>query len=279
MFNNLVIYLKITALYLSEAIFPYFFMCFVYILGLIFLGLGLLIQDNFSKVIEEKKSKYEIITYLKENADRKSFEKAVNEFPNIYNFTYVNPEKVKERIYKENKELGEVVNSLDFNPIPVTYSIILKKEVWSKDKVKDLVDFLAKRIEVEETDFGEEWIDSLDTSFKNIEFITVFIQRVSLIFGFLLMLSSTINCHKYLNAHKNRLKLLGAGKSFIHIPFIMAGVFVGVFSTVIAIIFLKLGFSYLSADLPLYYLSMQETLIIFGMGFFIPIIGNLFNIN
>ncbi|MBI5416870.1 hypothetical protein HZA55_02830 [Candidatus Poribacteria bacterium] len=278
MLNNIDLYLNMTILYLREAKYYYILMFIVFIASFIFCGVIFIAQINLNKVINDTKSKYEIVAYLKEEANRDNFEKAVKEFPNIAEIKFVSQEENKNRLEKEDAKLTELINSLNFNPFPVSYRLILKKEVWSKDRIKDLADFLVKRPEVEEVDFGENNIDSITYSFRNIDLFIEFILYIVVILEILIMLGAAINCHRYLFPYIERFKLLGASKTFIRTPFMFAGVFTGLSASLLSLLLLNIGISYMSNVVYFYPLSWNEILIILASSIVIPIIGNSFSI-
>ncbi|MBI4649714.1 hypothetical protein HY745_00100 [Candidatus Desantisbacteria bacterium] len=276
--NNFGFYLKMAILYLGEARYPYMFMNIIFIFSLVLFGMGILIQNNFKNFIEEKKSNYEVMVYLKKDYDKNKFFNALKEFHGLSKVTYINPEKFEASIKTEDKKMAKLISSLSFNPFPVAYSIILKKEVWSKDKVKDLVDFLAKKPEVEDVDFGETVIDFLTAIFVNIEKVTKYILYVLGMIGLFSMLGATINCRKYLTSSIGILKLSGAGKIFIRMPFILAGIIIGIISSIVALVLLASVFSYIAKDVPIIFLSWYDISIIFCAGCIIPILGNIFSL-
>lgn len=282
MFKQMSFHFKVALLYLKEARYAYFLMSLLFISSIILWGLIFLIYSNFEKIIEDKKSEYEIIVYLKQGAKKENFENTIKEFPYISQFIYEDSKKVSENLKKKDNKLAETINSLNFNPYPSLYRITLKKENFSKDTVKDLVDFLAKKAEiagVEEVNFGEDWIDFLSVSFKNINTITIFISYILITTGFILMIGAVINCRKYLNSNIERFRLLGASKSFIQIPFIIAGIFIGILSSGFAFLILFSGYSYLlTKDIFLYFFSWEQILIVLVLGITIPLIGNLLSI-
>ena len=87
---------------------------------------------------------------------------------------------------------------------------------------------------VEDVQYGEKWLSSLNTLSKAMKIIAAFLGCA--IFTAVIFISyNTIKIFFFARRHEiETLKLLGATRSFIRLPFLIEGLFIGIFGGIIS---------------------------------------------
>lgn len=162
---------------------------------------------------------------------------------------FISKEKAAELFVKETGE--DFRKILDYNPLPASYIIHLKKDGLNKSAVDDLIARISKMEGINDVvyryEFAQRIIHYLTQIKKYIFIITAVIVLISVY-----LVYSTVRL--ILNARSREfetMKLVGAKISAIKMPIILNGFFTGLFAAIIA-----LGFVYLSLNIFKDYLEM-----------------------
>lgn len=148
---------------------------------------------------------------------------------------------------------GEVLDSLDENPLPAAIVLSLHAESTSPDQLQQLAMQLQQHSEVETAQVDLEWIQRFNA-------IIDLLQRVVLVIGGLLGVAVllTIGNTIRLDIHNRReeivvIKLIGATNAFVRRPFLYGGLLYGFFGGVLSALLVITGLRFL--DTPANYLA------------------------
>ena len=148
----------------------------------------------------------------------------------------------KEQATKElEQELGEdFVNFLGFNPIMASIDVKLNSSYANNDSLQNISSRLEKSDVVYEVFYQKNFIKKLNSNVGKISFFLICISLILFFIAFALI-NNTIRLSVYSKRFIIRtMRLVGAENSFIQKPFLISGVYQGLYSAIFAI-FMLLG--------------------------------------
>ena len=201
---------------------------------MLILGLFFIISVNvnvFTEVVRQDYDQVEV--YLDDNVTESSAEQIMNTFKQtdgVSEVKYRSKEQAMQIMKERWGENGSLLNSLDSNPLP--NSILVKVDNL---KAANNINAIAKRTTgVESTKYYKETVDKLTkvTSFLQIAMlvIMIFLVAVSVV-----VVSNTIKLTVFARAREiSIMKYIGATNWFIRGPFLVEGIIIGIFSSLIS---------------------------------------------
>ena len=148
----------------------------------------------------------------------------------------------KEQATKElEQDLGEdFVNFLGFNPIMASIDVKLNSSYANNDSLQNISSRLEKSDVVYEVFYQKNLIKKLNSNVGKISFFLICISLILFFIAFALI-NNTIRLSVYSKRFIIRtMRLVGAENSFIQKPFLISGVYQGLYSAIFAI-FMLLG--------------------------------------
>ena len=146
----------------------------------------------------------------------------------------------KEQATKElEKDLGEdFVSFLGYNPIMASIDVKLNSSYANNDSLQNISSRLEKSDIVYEVFYQKNLIKKLNSNVGKISFFLIFISFVLFFIAFALI-NNTIRLSVYSKRFIIKtMRLVGAENSFIQKPFLITGVYQGLYSAIFAIFML-----------------------------------------
>lgn len=255
------------------------------------LGLLSLAWGNISPILDRWMAQVKVVGYLKEGVSGQRIEelqKDLGAVPHVKEVVYISKQEALTRFKKTLGEDSVILDGIDENPLPASFEFIIKKgaAVETLDKVTKELKVIE---EFEEIQSGREWVSRLSSFIFLIKAVGVFIGGL-LVFVSLFIISNTVRL-TFLNRMEEIeiMRLVGATRWFIRIPFLIEGALNGflggVFSTALLyliyyIIRYRMGLYLLNAigmtRLSFIPMTVIAFLICLGMG--VGAIGSLFSL-
>ena len=206
----------------------------LFVVGL--LSLVLINAQNLSNYIKENIG-FSIM--LKENAKQvevMSFNKTIDAMPFTKETTFISKESATTEL--EN-ELGEdFVSFLGFNPILSSIDVKLHPEYANNDSLRVITNKLNQNNIVYEVYYQENLIDKINNNVQKLSFVLLTFCIILFIIAFALI-NNTIRLSVYSKRFIIRtMRLVGAKNSFIQKPFLVDGLYQGMYSSIFAIFML-----------------------------------------
>jgi cell division transport system permease protein len=238
--------------------------------GFLILGTFILITLNMDLMIKRWSRGFGLVVYLKDNVN-KNEEDLLNEYfkkdKDIVKVSYIS----KEAAFKElEKTLGSNISLLKGfkeNPLPSSFELKLKSEALDPSRIQQKASQIKHLNGVEDVQYGEKWLASLNTMTKGLKIITFIIG--SIIFTAVAFATySTIKILFYRRMEEiETLKLLGATRGFIRLPFLLEGICVGILGGMLSLFGLLFIYTFSNARLIDFLPSLQ------GVTVFLPSIA------
>ena len=240
--------------------------------------------QNFTKAIEKDMT---IVVFLDNDANEEDVEKVEKKISNIKNvesYTFQTKKEVKEQMQQESEVFKTVLDTWedDESPLKDTFQVKVK----NVEKIKSTALKIESIDKVSVVRYGEGMVDKMVKAFSSIEKLT-YIVVIALILVTVFLIVNTI---KLTISARSReigiMRLVGASNITIKLPFIIEGMILGLFGSIVPVILTTYGYlafykhfdGYLYSRLieliipePFIY---QTSLIVIGIGILVGMIGS-----
>ena len=196
--------------------------------------------ENFTKEIERDMT---IVVFLNNNADEedvKTTEKEIKKLSNVEKYTYQSKVEVKEQMQKESDVFNTVLDGWDENESPLKDTFQVK--VKDITKIKKTANTIKNMDNVSVVRYGEGYVDKMITAFSSIEKVTYGIV-IALILVTIFLIINTI---KLTISARHReieiMRVVGASNLSIKIPFIIEGMILGLFGSIVPVLITTYGY-------------------------------------
>ena len=240
--------------------------------------------ENFTEKIEKDMT---IVVFLDTEVDEdgiKEVEKEIKRISNVDKYTFQSKAEVKKQMQAESEVFNTVLEnwSDEESPLKDTYQV----------KVKDVTNLKNTALKIEKIDhvsvvrYGSGMVDKMIKAFNSVEKITYGIV-IALIIVTVFLIINTIKLT--ISARKREIaimRLVGASNVTIKMPFIIEGMILGLFGSIVPVLITTYGYlafykhfdGYLYSRIiqlispePFIY---QVSLIIVGIGILVGMIGS-----
>ena len=205
-------------------------------LALYFVGLLATAGENTRSILQYLRSKYKIEVFFKQNVDLKMAKKvsdSILEIKGIRSSTVINKDDAV-RIFKD--QFGEdILGILGYNPLPISAVVNLKRNSEELLNVTPIVNGIKRMEGVEEVRYQGHLIKKIERTYSRFMKIFPWLAMVFITVA-ILVIYNTVKLSIYSRKELiNSLKLIGATKLFIQMPFIFEGLIDGILATIISV--------------------------------------------
>ncbi|ASS76566.1 cell division protein FtsX [Tumebacillus algifaecis] len=217
---------------------------------LLLLGVFLLLAYNVQQFSYQLENQVEMSVSVVENTDRAQvveLERQLKNLPGVASIKFVPKEEGLASLKNKLADNGQLLDGLEQdNPLPDVF--------WVKASDPQQTASLATKVRtlnhVEKVDYGNETVDQL---FNVTELVrnagAVFV--IGLCFTALFLINNTIKVTIFARRKEIEImKLCGATNWFIRWPFLIEGLLIGVFGSILPILALGIGYDYLTKSVP-----------------------------
>ena len=253
----------------------------------IIVAIAIMVTFNVQNFTSEIEKDMTIVAFVENDASEEEVEELENRIKNLDNvshYTFLTKQQVKEQMKEESEVFKEVLDNFDEESSPLKDTFQIK--VKDINKIKQTAEKIEKYPSVAVVRYGEGMVDKMVSAFSSIEKITyTIVIAVTLITIFLIIntIKLTISARK---KEIGIMRLVGASNFTIKTPFIIEGMILGLFGSIIPIVLVTYGYiafynhfnGYLYSELvklikpePFIY---QISLIVLGTGILVGMIGS-----
>ncbi len=257
---------------------------FTITLSLILISIFISLSLYSNRLIKAIKDKVEIEVFLADDISTEELnglKEKIKTIGGVKNITYVSKEEAL-KIF-ENEFGKEMLEILEYNPLPASIKINLYDEYKSTERLNKIKQQIASLPKVDDIKFPEKYLEIIE---KNSSLILT-INLVSLVLISLSSIFLVSNTVRLVIGSRRKLiellKLLGAKTSFIVSPFVIEGFIIGLFGVIFALIILFLFNIYLSSpffknELKITFISYEFIIYIVIIGLFLGVFGSLISV-
>ena len=191
-------------------------------IGLTMLCSFIIINSNVNAALQRWAKSFGMVVYLNEGVSKEreeALKKHLLQDTDIDTVNYISKEQSFEEIKRTMGENAMILDIFKETPLPSSFELKLKKDYLDLMRVKEKAAQLQRLDGVQEVQYGEKWLSSLITIAKTV-------QGGSIVFGAAIFIAVTFITYSTIKIllHRRKeeietLKLLGASKGFIRLPF------------------------------------------------------------
>lgn len=211
--------------------------------SLFIFGMFLMMVMNMNKLAENMESQVQINVYLLDKVDReqaRDIEKDLKEIEGVESVGFVTKDDAMERFKDRLGDQKTLLDALDeTNPLPDSFEVT----VTNPDLVKTAAEKMEKLDGVECAKYGQDVMEHL---FEITRLLRIFGFTLMLVLAFatLFIISNTIRLTVFARRKEIAImKYVGATDWFIRWPFVMEGMVLGLFGSIIAAMVLRTAYT------------------------------------
>lgn len=208
-------------------------------IGLLILSTFILITLNMDLTLKHWSKGFGLIVYLRDNItleEESLLKKYFKQDKDIIEINYISKDQALKELKQTLGAMNTIFEGFEENPLPPSFELKLKREALEPSHIKEKAAHIKQIIGVEDVQYGEKWLSSLNSLSMGMRVITIILGSIIFI-AIAFVTYSTIKILFYRRAEEiETLKLLGASRSFIRLPFLIEGLFIGVFSGIIVLL-------------------------------------------
>jgi cell division transport system permease protein len=206
-------------------------------IGLLIISTFVTITQNLDSVLKRWSRDFGLVVYLKDGLSKET-EDTLKAFfqhdPDIAEIRYISKDQAMQVLRETLGKQSSVLEGFESNPLPSSFELALKREVLYPAYVERKASEIKQLNGVEEVQYGEKWLSSLST-LANIMKVSALFLGGAVFIAIAFITYSTIKIFFYRRKDEiETLKLLGASRSFIRLPFVLEGLFIGVLAGVVS---------------------------------------------
>ena len=240
--------------------------------------------QNFTKEIEKDMTIVAFIDNDAQEEDIKKIKEDIDKLTNVDTYTYQTKVEVKEQMKNESEIFKTVLDNWEEDESPLKDSLQIK--VKDIEKISNTAERIRKLDNISVVRYGENMVDKMISAFSSIEKVTYGIV-IALILVTMFLIVNTIKLT--ISARKREIgimRLVGASNFTIKTPFIIEGMILGLFGSVVPVIITTYGYlafynyfdGYLYSELikliapePFIYTT---SLVVIGIGILVGMVGS-----
>jgi cell division transport system permease protein len=188
-------------------------------------------------VIQRWAKNFGLVVYLKENvsaAEEASLKNLFSRDSDIIEVKYISKELALKELRATLGANELILEGLNGNPLPSSYELTLKSNLLDPERVKRKASLIQHMTGVEEVQYGEKWLSSLYTISKTMKVGSIIVGGAIFI-AITFITYSTIKIFFYRRKEEiETLKLLGATRIFIRLPFLLEGFIIGLLGGIVS---------------------------------------------
>jgi len=198
--------------------------------SLLLLSIYITVTINLDMILKQWSKGFGIVVYLKDDltkTEEETIRRIFKNDPDILEADYISKEDAMKELSKTLAQIPYISAVLKENPLPASFELKLKKDMPEPLFIEKKVAEIRKMPGVADVDYGEKWLSSLNTISHGMNFVAFFIGT-SISIGIIFITYSTIKILFYRRMGEiETLKLLGATRTFIRLPFLLEGLIIG----------------------------------------------------
>jgi len=254
---------------------------------LIVVAISLLASLNVNSFTESIKKDVTIVVFINSKAtdlDLEQIDAQLRKISNIESAVLKTKEQEKKELMEESEVFESIMKDWDEDDSPLKDSFLIK--VTNLEEIKDTVAKIKKIDMVDVVNYGESMVEKMLSAFDVIEKITIVIV-IALILVNVFLIVNTIKLTIFSRKREiSIMRLVGASNFSIKYPFVVEGMVIGMIGSIVPILLVIYGYTYLymhfDGELFSSLIKLIEpqpfvfivSLIVLGIGIIVGMIGS-----
>jgi len=232
-------------------------------------GIFLLLTQNLGAALAQWREQYQVTVFLDDRITPEQLallRKRIANEQAVRALAYISKDQGLRAFKQELQGREGLLEGLGENPIPASFQLRIREEHQTPQALRQLAASLGRLEGVEEVQYGQEWVDRMAAALQVVRLIGLSVG-IALGAASLLIVSNTVRLAIYARAEEIEiLRLVGATKATIRLPFLLEGLIQGAVGAALA-----LGLLYGAYWVTLSKLQMGPGPVVgLGLGSFLP---------
>lgn len=197
----------------------------------------LLITFNIDSFMQQWSSSFGLVVYLDKDISNGKIQELETYFQQdieLSNIKYVSAIEALDEVKASLGANAVILDDFNDNPLPSTFELQLGNGLIDPILVRQKADAIKKLIGVNDVQYGEKWLSSLNTISDTMKMVAIFFASAIFI-STIFTTYNTIKIFFYRRKEELKtLKLLGATNNFARMPFLIEGSFIGIIGGIIS---------------------------------------------
>ena len=208
-------------------------------------GIFLLLYVNLRNAADWLQEDIRVIVYLEDgisSEDTQALQDKLEADRMVAAIRHISKEEALAEFRSEFPSDSHLLEGLGENPLPASFVVTPSSTYRSPDAVHRWAERVLTMAGVVKVDYNQEWIDALAELTRYIE-LTAIGVGVILSTAAITIIGNTIRLALFARRDEVEiLRLIGATRAFIRIPYFLEGAMLGACGSALALVMLKLGF-------------------------------------
>jgi len=213
---------------------------------LIVISISMLASWNVNSFTDSIKKDVTVVVFVNPKAtdlDLEQIDAQLRKIKNIESITLKTKEQEKKEMMEESEVFESIMKDWDEDESPLKDSFLIK--VTNLEEIKDTVSKIKKIDMIDVVNYGESMVEKMLSAFKVIEKVTILIV-VALVVVNVFLIVNTIKLTIFSRKREiSIMRLVGASNFSIKYPFVVEGMVIGVIGSIIPILLVIYGYTYL----------------------------------
>lgn len=210
-------------------------------------GVFLLLYVNLRTVAGSLQEDIRVMVYLDDGLAGETLseiEQRLKADRAVASLTYVSKERALAEFQAQFPSESHLLEGLGQNPLPASFEITLAPQFRSSDSVKRWAERIQTLHGVAQVEYSRDLIETLARIIRHIELAAI-AAGVILSTASVTIIANTIRLTLYTRRDEIEiLRLIGATRAFIRIPYLLEGAFLGGLGSALSLAILKTGFEF-----------------------------------
>jgi cell division transport system permease protein len=233
-------------------------------IGLLILTTFAAITFNMDSMLKRWSKSFGIVVYLDDNLTEKAKNTLKDFFqkdPDIIDIKYISEDQALREVEKALGSKSTILEGFSKNPLPSSFELGLISDLLESELVKKKAAQIKTMAGVDEVVFGEKWLSSLNRISEIIKIALILLGSIILV-AIVFVTYSTIKIFFYRRKEEiETLKLLGATRNFIRLPFLIEGLCLGILGGLISAFSLFSLYSLITVKVPIFLPSIKSSIV------------------
>ena len=203
--------------------------------GFSILGIFMLITMNMDITIKKWARDFGLIVYLEDDITSKEknmLRQYFSKDPDILEVRYISKDTALVELRQALGGTDTILKGIEDIPLPSSFELQLKPDALTPSNIRQKALEIKGLSGVEEVQYGERWLWSLNAVSTGAKIVGLFLGTAIFV-AIIFTTYSTIKILFYRRVEEiETLKLLGATKGFIRLPFLIEGLFIGTLGSI-----------------------------------------------
>ncbi|ALA59952.1 cell division protein FtsX [Nitrospira moscoviensis] len=208
-------------------------------------GIFLLLYVNLRSAAGWLQDDIKLMVYLDDRVSRDGVQELEGKLKAdrmVSGILYISKEQALGEFRAQFPSESHLLEGLGENPLPASFVVTLAPSFRSPDAVKRWAERIGTMAGVAKVDYNQEWIDALAWLIRYIELAAIGVG-VILSAAAVTIIGNTIRLALFARREEIEiLRLIGATRAFIRIPYVLEGAVLGAFGSALSLGILKIGF-------------------------------------